>query len=72
MPIAQYHRGLLERLPSQLNWAEQLIRELIPLRMVFLHLLPLPASDALAQKETEVVENSDKASTQLDIEEPTV
>ena len=62
----------MERLRSQLNWVEQLIRELIPLRMVFLHLLLHPASDALAQKETEVVENSDKASTQSDIEEPTV
>ena len=40
--------------------------------MVFLHSMPRPASDALAQKETEVVENSDKASTQSDIEEPTV
>ena len=36
------------------------------------HLLLHPASDALAQKETEFVENSDKASTQSDIEEPTV
>ena len=40
--------------------------------MVFLHLLLHPASDALTQKETEVLENSDKASTQSDIEEPTV
>ena len=62
----------MERLHSQLNWGELLIRELIPLRMVFLHLLLHPVSDALAQKETEVVENSDKASTQSDIEEPTV
>ena len=62
----------MERLPSQLNWVVRLIRELIPLRMVFLHLLPHPVSDALEQKETEVVENSDKASTQSDIEEPTV
>ena len=62
----------MERLRSQLNWAEQLIRELIPLRTVFLHLLQHPVSDALTQKETEVVENSDKASTQSDIEEPTV
>ena len=62
----------MERLPSQLNWAVRLIRELIPLRTVFLHLLPRPVSDALAQKETKVVENSDKASTQSDIEEPTV
>ena len=60
------------RLPSQLNWEARLIRELIPLRMVFLHLLLHPVSDALAQKETKVVENSDKASTQSDIEEPTV
>lgn len=42
------------------------------LRMVFLHLLPHPASDALTHKETEVAENSDKASTQSDIEETTV
>ena len=62
----------MERLPSQLNWAARLIRELIPLRMVFLHLLLHPVSDALAQKETKVVENSDKASTQSDIEETTV
>lgn len=62
----------MERLPSQLNWVARLIRELIPLRMVFLHLLLHPVSDALAQKETKVVENSDKASTQSDIEEPTV
>ena len=62
----------MERLPSQLNWVEQLIRELIPLRMVCLHLLLHPVSDALAQKETEVVENSDEASTQSEIEEPTV
>ena len=60
------------RLRSPLNWGEQLIRELIPLRMVFLHLLLHPAYDALTQKETEVVENSDKASTQSDIEETTV
>lgn len=40
--------------------------------MVFLHLLLHPASDALTQKETKVVDNSDKASTQSDIEEPTV
>ena len=62
----------MERLRSQLNWVARLIRELIPLMMVFLHLLPHPVSDALAQKETKVVENSDKASTQSDIEEPTV
>ena len=62
----------MERLPSQLNWVVRLIRELIPLRRVFLHLPPLPASDALTRKETKVVENSDKASTQSDIEEPTV
>ena len=62
----------MERLRSQLNWGEQLIRELIPLMMVFLHLLLHPVSDALAQKETKVVENSDKASTQSDIDEPTV
>ena len=62
----------MERLPSQLNWAARLIRELIPLRMVFLHLLLHPVSDALAQKETKALENSDKASTQSDIEEPTV
>ena len=62
----------MERLPSQLNWAARLIRELIPFRMVFLHLLLHPVSDALAQKETKVVGNSDKASTQSDIEEPTV
>ena len=62
----------MERLLSQLNWVEQLIRELIPFRMVFLHLLLHPASDALTQKETEVLENSDKASTQSEIEEPTV
>ena len=62
----------MERLPSQLNWAARLIRELIPLRMVFLHLLLHPVSDALTRKETKVVENSDKASTQSDIEEPTV
>ena len=62
----------MERLPSQLNWAVRLIRELIPLRMVFLHLLLHPVSDAVEQKETEVVENSDKASTQSDIEETTV
>ena len=42
------------------------------LMLVFLHLLLHPASDALTQKETEVVENSDKASTQSDIEEPKV
>ena len=40
--------------------------------MVFLHSMPHPASDALAQKETKVVDNSDKASTQSDIEETTV
>ena len=62
----------MERLPSQLNWAARLIRELIPLRMVFLHLLLHPVSDALAQKETKVLENSDEASTQSDIEESTV
>ena len=62
----------MERLPSQLNWAARLIRELIPLRKVFLHLLLHPVSDALAQKETKVVDNSDKASTQSDIEETTV
>ena len=62
----------MERLPSPLNLAVRLIRELIPLRKVFLHLLLHPVSDALTQKETEVVENSDKASTQSDIEEPTV
>ena len=62
----------MERLPSQLNWAARLIRELIPLIMVFLHLLLHPVSDALVQKETKVVDNSDKASTQSDIEEPTV
>ena len=62
----------MERLPSQLNWEVRLIRELIPLRMVFLHLPLHPVSDALEQKETEVVENSDKASTQSDIEETTV
>ena len=62
----------MERLRSQLNWVAQLIRELIPLRMVFLHLLLHPVSDALTQKETKVVKNSDKASTQSNIEEPTV
>ena len=62
----------MERLLSQLNWVVRLIRELIPLRMVFLHLLLHPASDALEQKETKVVENSDEASTQSDIEEQTV
>ena len=62
----------MERLLSQLNWGARLIRELIPLRMVFLHLLLHPVSDALEQKETRVVENSDKASTQSDIEEQTV
>ena len=62
----------MERLRFQLNWAVRLIRELIPLMMVFLHSMPHPVSDALIQKETEVVENSDKASTQSDIEEPTV
>ena len=62
----------MERLHSQLNWEEQLIRELIPFRMVFLHSLPHPASDASTQKETEVVDNSDEASTQSDIEETTV
>ena len=62
----------MERLPSQLNWVARLIRELIPLMMVFLHLLLHPVSDALTRKETKVVENSDKASTQSDIEEPTV
>ena len=40
--------------------------------MVFLHLLLHPVSDALTQKETEVLENSGKASTQSDIEETTV
>ena len=44
----------------------------MPLMMVFLHLLLHPVSDALTQKETEVVENSGKASTQSDIEETTV
>ena len=39
---------------------------------VFLHLLLHPVSDALEQKETKVVENSDKASTQSDIEETTI
>ena len=34
--------------------------------MVFLHLLLHPAYDALTQKETEVLENSDKASTPTD------
>lgn len=62
----------MERLRSQLNWVEQLIRELMTLMLVFLHLIHHPVSDALVQKETEVVENSDKASTQSDIEETTV
>ena len=44
----------------------------MPLKMVFLHLLLHPASDALAQKETKVVNNGDEASTKSDIEEPTV
>ena len=39
---------------------------------VSLHLPLHLVSDALEQKETEVVENSDKASTQSDIEETTV
>ena len=42
------------------------------LMLVFLHLIHHPASDALTQKETEVVNNSDEASTQSEIEEPTV
>ena len=42
------------------------------LMLVFLHLLLHPASDALTQKETKVVNNGDEASTQSDIEEPTV
>ena len=46
--------------------------ELMTLMLVFLHLNHHPVSDALEQKETDVVENSDKASTQSDIEEPTV
>ena len=62
----------MERLRSQLNWGARLIRELIPFRMVFLHLPLHPASDALAQKETKVVNDGDEASTQSDIEEPTV
>ena len=62
----------MERLPSQLNWVVRLIRELIQLMLVFLHSMPHPVSDALAQKETKVVKNSDKASTQSDIEETTV
>ena len=62
----------MERLPSQLNWVARLIRELIPLRVVFLHSMQHPVSDALVQKETKVLENSDEASTQSDIEEPTV
>ena len=62
----------MERLRSQLNWVVRLIKELMTLMLVFLHLLLHPVSDALAQKETEVVENSDKASTQSDIEETTI